>query len=41
MMALVRQPFPRIPHSRYAERAIDKAFEPAEEISANYLIVSS
>ena len=41
MMALVRHSLPRIPHGRYPERAIDKAFERAEEIFANYLIVSS
>ena len=39
MMALVRHSFARIPHGRYPERAIDKAFERAEEIFAKYPIV--
>jgi len=41
MMALVRRSFPRIPHGRNPERAIDKAFERAEEIFAKHPIVSS
>ena len=41
MMALVRQSLPWILHGRYPERPIDNAFERAEEISVNYLIVSS
>ena len=41
MMALVRYSFPRIPHGRYPERAVEKAFERAAEIFANYLIESS
>ena len=41
-MALVRRSFPLASRTAGTQtRAIDKAFEPAEEIFANYPIVSS